>query len=53
MKAQKNEEWEGLSLKWEHGHNPELHVGNDVSDLNGLNDDDMEKLLLEKGFERV
>lgn len=36
--------------KWEQGHNPELHVGTDVTDLNGMDENRMQQLLRQKGF---
>lgn len=53
MKANNHEKYDGLELKWEQGHNPELHVGTDVTDLNGMSDDALEKLLKDKGFEEL
>lgn len=45
------DEYQNLDIQWKQGHNPELHIkGGEKIDLNGKSEDDMNRLLKEKGF---
>lgn len=51
LNSNKPKEFQNLEIQWKQGHNPELHIkGGDRIDLNGKSEDDMNRLLKDKGF---